>query len=317
MIVAITGGTGFIGRALALRHASAGDEVRVLSRRAQEGRDTATGITVVRGDLAAATDRLERFVDGAQILYHCAGEIRNAAVMEAVHVAGTASLLKAASHRIGRWVQLSSVGVYGPHADGAVTEDTPFDPRGVYEQTKAAAENLVAGHAEAGGFAWSILRPSIVFGVGMPNASLAQLVSVIARGWFFFIGAPGASAAYVPVENVVAALALCGHSAAAAGRSYNLSDDRTLEQFVSVISAALGRPVPARRLPGWMARLVARVGGRVPGFPLTQSRIDALTTRARYPQGRITTQLGYRPELTLEDALSRFVKDWLRRRTPG
>jgi len=317
VIVSITGGTGFIGRALALRHALAGDEVRVLSRRAPEGRDTTTGITVVRGDVSAGADRLARFADGAQVLYHCAGEIRNPAAMEAVHVAGTASLLSAASHRIGRWVHLSSVGVYGPHADGPVTEDTPFDPRGTYEQTKASGEKLVAAYAQAGGFAWCILRPSIVFGVGMPNASLAQLVSVIERGWFFFIGAPGASAPYVPVENVAAALMFCGLSPAAAGRSFNLSDDRTLEQFVSVIAAALDRPVPTRPLPKWLARSVARVGGRLPGFPLTQSRVDALVTRVRYPTARIEAELGYRPELSLEQALSRFVQHWAQHRDRG
>jgi nucleoside-diphosphate-sugar epimerase len=317
VIVSITGGTGFIGRAVALRHALAGDEVRVLSRRAVEGRDPATGITVIRGDLSAAADLLARFADGSQVLYHCAGEIRNPAAMEAVHVVGTARLLSAAAHRIGRWVHLSSVGVYGPRADGLVAEETTFNPSGIYEQTKASGEKLVAAQAQAGGFAWCILRPSIVFGVDMPNASLAQLVNVIARGWFFFIGAPGASAPYVPVENVVAALMLCGCSPAAAGRCFNLSDHRTLEQFVSVIASALGRPVPTHRLPQWLARSIARIGGKLPRFPLTQARVDALTTRARYSQTRIEAELDYRPELALEEALTRFVQQWGQDRRRG
>ena len=39
--------------------------------------------------------------------------------------------------RIGRWIQLSSVGVYGPRTEGIVTEHTPEAPLGTYEQTKA------------------------------------------------------------------------------------------------------------------------------------------------------------------------------------
>jgi len=72
MIVAITGGTGFIGQKLVSRHLAQGHEVRVLSRR----KAVEPGAKLCSGDLSD-TDALRAFVDAADILYHCAGEIRD------------------------------------------------------------------------------------------------------------------------------------------------------------------------------------------------------------------------------------------------
>jgi nucleoside-diphosphate-sugar epimerase len=271
-------------------------------------------VTNYRGDLTSVPDLLVPFAAGADVLYHCAGEIWNASAMHAVHVAGTAALLGAVRGRVGRWVHLSSVGVYGPDVQGTVTEQSAFHPRGPYEQTKAEAERLVSEQAGGAVCPWTILRPSIVFGIGMPNASLYQLISFVQRGLFFFVGPAGATAPYVPVESVVSALMLCGRHPDAVGKAFNLSDDRTLEEFVATIAAALHRPTPTRRLPAWLLRSLARLAGRIPGSPLTESRVAALTTRVRYSTRRIEGELGYRPEMPVEDALGRLVADWTRQR---
>jgi nucleoside-diphosphate-sugar epimerase len=82
----------------------------------------------------------------------------------------------------------------------------------------------------------AILRPSNVFGPGMLNQSILQMIQTIERGIFFFIGRRGASANYVHVSNVVDALILCGRSAAD-GRTYNISDWCTMEDFVGAIGS--------------------------------------------------------------------------------
>ena len=70
MKVAITGGTGFIGGHLANRCISLGHEVRILSRRPEKKwvHGSAKWFT---GDLRDDTCLLP-FVDGVDILYHCA-----------------------------------------------------------------------------------------------------------------------------------------------------------------------------------------------------------------------------------------------------
>jgi nucleoside-diphosphate-sugar epimerase len=287
---------------------AAGDTVRALSRRLS--RNHLVGCDWTEGDLTGDPEQLSKFARGAEVLYHCAAEVRDPKLMGAVNVDGTQNLIRAAGGHIGRWVDLSSVGVYGAFRAGAVTEDTPLRPQGVYETSKAAADDSVCEAAAKGRFALSILRPSNVYGPDMPNRSVFQMIDMIHRGWFFFIGPPGASANYVHVDNVVDSLVLCGTLTEAAGRVYNLSDWSTMEDFVGWISAHLGASTPRLRAPEGPMRLLARAGSLIPGFPLTPSRVDALTSRTRYPSARIERELGYRPLRSLQSGLSDVVGAW-------
>jgi len=310
MIVAITGGTGFIGRKLVLRHLQRGDEVRVLSRRSPGESGLPDSVRWNRGDLSCTGD-LQSFVDKADVLYHCAGEIRDTARMEAVHVAGTSRLINASAGRIGRWVQLSSVGAYGLlRRQGIVTEETSLNPKGAYEVTKVQCDILVADAAEKGAFDYVVLRPSIVYGTEMANRSLFGLIALINRGWFFFIGKPGASANYIHVDNVAEALLLCGTAAHAKGQVYNLSDYRSLERFIEIISHAIGRELPRLRIHELPVRVLVKLLGWVPGIPLTESRVNALTNRTVYQNTKIEQELGYRHVISMEDGLAQLVAYW-------
>jgi nucleoside-diphosphate-sugar epimerase len=311
--VAITGGTGFIGRRLVRRHLELGDTVRVLSRDPDTiGRHEA-GTATFAGDLASGA--IPRgFVENADVLYHCAAELRDPGRMAAVNVEGTKHLLEAAKGRVGCWVQLSSAGVYGLVREGVVDEGSAVAPGNRYEETKASADRLVASGAVGGGFRFSILRPSNVFGPGMTNRALYRIASMIRRGHFVYIGPPGASANYIHAENVVDALLLCASQAAAAGQVYNLNDYCTLEELVAVLVASLNAAPPARRLPRTAVELLARVSGWIPGNPLTVVRVAALTSRARYPITKISQQLGYRHRISLADGLRETIDKAVLRR---
>ncbi|MDH4095996.1 MAG: NAD-dependent epimerase/dehydratase family protein [Betaproteobacteria bacterium] len=299
MIAALTGGTGFIGRALVARLRRAPDivEIRVLTRR-----EAPEGTRAVRGDLTQAVPA--ELLAGATVLFHCAGELRREHAMRALHVEGTRRLIDAAAGRVRRWVQLSSVGAYGRRQqEGVVDESTPLAPEGEYERTKADADRLVTA---AGAFEAVVLRPSIVFGPGMPNRSLAQLVSAVRRGIYARVGRRPATATYVYVDDVAEALMLCGTSAAARG-CYNLSDDRPWDDFVAAIAAALGRGAPKRTIPEAPLRWLARLAQLLPGSPLTEARIDAMTRNVRYPSERIRRELGFAFGVSIEEGLRRYV----------
>lgn len=307
MIVAVTGGTGFIGKKVIERLAERGDAVRLLTRSPLSGQSP-----LLKGyacDLVTVgVNELSSMLDGVDVLYHCAGQLSDTRTMRALHIDATRKLVEAASGRIDHWVQLSSVGVYGPVQKGIIDEDSAVKPIGEYEITKAESDNIVVGGANLGGFSFSILRPSNVFGASMKNSSLFKMVSMIDRGWFFYIGKPGASANYVHVDNVAEGLIRCGTMEAARNRVFNLSDYRSLEQFVGVIADALGRSAPQLRIPQSLAHLIGATLGRLPGFPLTQSRVDALTNRSSYPISRIQQALDYRHVITMEDGLRELVR---------
>ncbi len=136
------------------------------------------------------------------------------------------------------------------------------------------------------------------------------MVAMIERGLFFFMGKPGASANYIHVDNIVEGLILCGRKPAAKGRVYNLSDYLTIEEFVTVIANTLGKAPPKMRLPEAPVRLASRLLSKLPGFPLPESRINALVNRSVYSIMRIQQELGYAHPVTMEKGLRRLVTEW-------
>lgn len=308
-VIAITGGAGFVGRHLVARHVALGDEVRYLTRTA--GTTPLPGAIRYIGDLCGPTEDLSRFVRGADVLYHCAAELQDTARMRQTNVAGTQNLLRAAQGEVGRWVQLSSTGVYGVQRGGEVDEETELRPSNDYERSKAASDALVLEAASKYGLSCVLLRPSNVYGADMSNRSLFQLIRMVDRGVFFFIGPPGAMANYIHVENVVDALLVCGQSPLPRnGRAYIVSDHCSLEHFIGIIASHLGRPMPRLRVPLPLARAVASVFGQLPGFPLKISRVAALTDRTVYRTERINLELGYRNRISIEQGLRELVEAW-------
>lgn len=313
MIIAITGGTGFIGKMLVARLLERGDTVRLMTRTPGEAQNTSL-LEIHECDLLTAdVGAISPILDGVDVFYHCAGQLKDASAMRALHVDATRKLAVAASRRVAHWVQLSSVGVYGPLSAGEITEDSALNPVGPYETTKAESDRIVIDAADKGAFTYSILCPSNVFGADMSNQSLFGMIAMIDRGLFFYIGKPGASANYIHVNNVAEGLIRCGTLPSAKGQTFNLSDHCTMEHFVEIISDALGRTPPRLRIPRAFAQFAGITLGKLPGFPLTRSRVHALANYSLYPISRIQQQLGYRHIVSMEKGLQELVAAYKQR----
>ncbi|MBT6338151.1 MAG: NAD(P)-dependent oxidoreductase [Desulfobacula sp.] len=307
MKIAVTGGTGFVGKKLVLKHLKNGDSVRVLTRKSGKDIDLPKQVEIHNADLLGRSDPLVSFVNNSDVLYHCAAELNNEKLMNHTHVEGTKNLLEAASGRIGRWVQLSSVGVYGPYRAGIINETTPNNPVGEYEVTKARSDEIIMDAGLKSKIEYSILRPSNIFGPTMKNQSLFQLIKMIDRQLFFFIGRPGASANYIHVDNVIDALIKCGEKKASLNRVFNISDYMVMEDFIGVIADKLNKSKPKFRLPENMARFAAGLSRVFTKVPLTRARVDALTLRSSYSIEKIKSKLGYSHKKTMEQGLAEMV----------
>jgi nucleoside-diphosphate-sugar epimerase len=304
--VAITGATGFIGRELVLRHLEAGNSVRILTRKSKSLLNFPEQVEIINGDLSDAGGPLLTLVEGVDVLYHCAAEIIDESKMFDVNVTGTKNLADASNGNIKHWVQLSSTGVYGKRISGIITEKTKPDPDNTYEITKLQSDEIVAGSENK--FTYTILRPSNVFGEGMKNQSLFQLIKIIDKGFFAFIGKKGASANYVPVENVISALMLCGTAQNAKGKTYIISDCLTIEQFVAAICKGLNKPFPKIRVPKFLVKIITSIAKYIPDNPLTPSRIEALTNTHVYSDELIAKELEYHQAVSLEDGVLKLVR---------
>lgn len=308
MEVAITGAGGYLGSALVRKHLERGDAVRALLRASTRGTPDPR-IRVFRGDLAHPEAVPIEFLEGADVLYHCAAELSREGLMHAVNVRATRTLAERARGRIGRWVQVSTVAVYGRPRQCVITEESPLQPSSLYARTKAEAECVVA-EASRGEFSYAILRPSGIFGPSMKSASLYQLISALDRRLFVFMGEPGAIINCIHEANVVHALLLCATRPEARERCYNLSDDRPIEHVVAILCRELGKPAPRLRLPESVAKVLTVLSRRVPSFPLTEASLDVLTRRIHYSTSRIENELGYRSVKPLEEGLGELVSEW-------
>jgi nucleoside-diphosphate-sugar epimerase len=310
MIIAITGATGFIGKRLIKHHLLANDEVRFLTRNPNILNDF-TGARGYLGDLSVNSLEYENFLDGVDVLYHLAAELKNENQMWSVNVSGTKNLLEAANGRVKRWVQLSSTGVYGKPRDAVITEESEVHPHNLYEKSKAEADRMVEDYCQSNNISFCILRPSNVYGPDMTNQSLFHLIRLFSIGLFFYVGKKGAIMNYIHVDNVIHALTLCGKSTLPKRHhTFIVSDYCSIEKMAEVISTSIGKSTPKLRLPTILVRVITLLCEQFPKSPLKQSRIDAITGRSTYSSSLIAETLGYHNLVSIEQGFSELTKWW-------
>jgi nucleoside-diphosphate-sugar epimerase len=304
----ITGATGFIGAAFLKRALTMGWHVRVLTRKSNNW-PSQHGIEIVVGDLASTQD-WSPVVAGVHVIVHAAAEIKDPALMQKVNVLGPTQLLHAAVNAgVKRWVQLSSVGAYGVVQEGVVREDWSDHPSGQYEVSKSKFDELLKRTTSNEGINICILRPSNVYGPGMRNQSITQMTNAIRKGVFAFIGSPGASANYVHVDDVVQALELCIEHPQAAHQIYIVSAWATMEDMVSGLSAGAGIATPKRRMWLLLAMCLAGLFKWLPRWPLTLSRVKAMSMRSSYSTEKIEHELGWRLSVPVKEGMQQFAKN--------
>jgi hypothetical protein len=80
--------------------------------------------------------------------------------------------------------------------------------------------------------------------------------------------------------------------------------------MVSSFASGLGiRRKPLRFPDESLIRKLVRVFAKVPGFPLTNSRIDALTGHCRYDSEKIRVELGFKFKSPIESKFFQFASD--------
>jgi NADH dehydrogenase len=244
MRIAITGGTGFVGRSVGGRLRAEGHEVVLLSRR--------TGF-----DLAALDrDSLRRALEGCDAVIHCAGINREigAQTYDAVHVRGTAALVAGA--------RASGVGHISVLSFLRARPDGPT----AYHRTKWAAEALV----RESGIPFTVLKAGVIYGRGdhmLDHLSRALRTFPV----FGLVGMRDRPVRPVAVDDVARILA-----AAATGdrRLWNRTiavvgpDELALGDAVQRVGEVIGRRPLYVRLPVAAQLTLARVCELVMTVPL-------------------------------------------------
>jgi uncharacterized protein YbjT (DUF2867 family) len=293
--LAITGGTGFVGRHL-LRLVTERDmQARALARTAQS---PMRRIFWVAGALDQPAS-LARLVAGADAVIHVAGVVNapDRAGFAAGNVAGTQAMIDAArAAGVRRFVHVSSLAAREPDLSA-------------YGWSKAESEKLVA----ASGLDWTIVRPPAVYGPG--DKEMLDLFRMAARGLVAL--PPGGRLSVIAAEDL-ARLLLALAEGGPSGVTYE-PDDGTPhgwehKQFARALGAAVGRQVRGVAVPAAVLRLGAKIDGivRGGGAKLTADRVryfchpDWVAAADRAPPAAL-----WRAEIATPAGLS-ATADWYR-----
>lgn len=303
--IAVVGGHGFIGTPLVRALIEQGHRVRVLTRGGGHAQST---VEYVRGDLMRPVAEWgPNLMRGADAVISVAGELRDTKRMPRINGEAPVELLRLAAERDMRCIHVSSVGVYGRVTTGVVDEDRPFRPNGEYEVTKAKADRELLTALKGIRTGGVILRPSNVFGPGMPGVMLHRIAEALASSRFWFVGPPLRVANLVWVDDVINAI-LCalGPRAPADVAAYNVSDELCWEDVVAELATARGVPVPKRRLPAWPLRLATLPLAGSTRFGYLARAVTTLSNSATYSTAKIRRDLGWVPRVGVRAGLRRL-----------
>jgi nucleoside-diphosphate-sugar epimerase len=306
--VFVTGGTGFIGGAVARQLRARGDEVACLVRSPGKAAPlTEIGCELVAGDLGDAAALREGMAgcDGlvhAAAMYEVGIPASQRPAMYEANVAGSERVLGAARDAgLGKVVYVSTVGTFG-NTHGEVVDEGHEHPgqefTSYYEETKLEGQR-VAERMIAEGLPVTIVQPGGVYGPG-DQSQVADLMAEFFAGRLFLLPFPELGICLAHVEDVAAGI-LLALDRGVAGESYVLSGPATtMREAIDTVASLSGRRAPKRAMPTAAIKALAPFGplvgkliGQPPNLRELISSADGVTFWASHEKA--TRELGYAP----------------------
>lgn len=323
MNVLITGGTGFLGKRLALTLRSLGDQVTVLGRNQAIGQQLeAAGVRFIVADLRDAS-AIAAACRGQDCVFHCGalsspwGRLRD---FYEINVFGTRHLVQGClTHQVARLVHVSTSAVYFTYADRfQISELYPLPkPVGPYARTKQLAEQEIQA-AEQQGLSVITIRPRGIFGPG-DTTILPRLLRASDRTGIPLIRQGKAVIDITYIDNVVHALRCCQMAPdSLSGRIYNITNGKPLPLIVLLerLSQQLGSTLKFKSLSFPLAyglatamEVVATLFDRSEPI-LTRYTVGLLTFSQTLSIHAAVTDLNYQPVISLEQGFTQFAQWW-------
>lgn len=313
-MIAVIGGSGFIGTALARVLSAEGHAVRIIDTKPSEAFPHAWVQADVRDPKA-----LETALEGAKVIYNLAAEhrddVRPRSLYHDVNVGGAAHTVEAAeAHGIRRIVFTSTVAVYGA-AEHELDETAPMRPFNEYGRTKLKAEQIYREWAARGADrCLTIVRPTVIFGPGN-RGNVYTLLAQFARRRAAVIGSGRNRKSMAYVENMADFLAFSLKFGPGV-EIYNYADkpDMDMNELATLAHQTL-RPEGARpvRIPYALASVVGRGFDLVAAltgmtFPVSAVRIRKYCANTQFADARVRAS-GFKPKHSLRDALLRTMHE--------
>jgi len=318
MRIFLTGGTGYIGRALAARLCADGHEVRALVRTTSNTAPlAAVGALTFPGDI---TDRasMREGMSGADWVIHAAAELSLAVsdgAISGTNVVGSENVASLAYKLgVGRFLSVSSMAWWGGSAeDGSPSDETsppmlPFPTR--YSATKHAGEQAIQQWAKRG-LRVNTVFPSLVYGPPGKKEGANFLIRQLLLGRFPLLVGADRKTSWVFLDDLIDGMVRV-MAQAPPGRGYlfagGVATVRELAERTHGLGGArpprLSVPLPLAEAAALLATPFYRLRGRNPPIPREQLR--SLGRHWAFSDARAQQELGWRAT-DFGEALERTV----------
>ncbi len=323
----VTGASGFVGKALALKLCEEGHQVIGVSRRQVPEIESAGGRSI-QFDLTKGASSLKDEIgdltnEGLDVVFHTAAKVDIWGEYEdfySVNVKATEQLLEL-SEELGveRFVYTSSPSVVSGSGNlEGVNEDYPYpnEYEAFYPLTKSLAEKKVLDFNARGRVRTVSLRPHLIFGPG-DNHLIPTILDRAKRGRLFRIGDGENLTDVCYIDDCVsahlAAFKALGCNPKAAGRAYFISQGEPIRlwEWINELLAIFSYPPVKFSVPTKVAEAVAGLsewssrtlfgGSRPPSF--TRFLVSQMSTSHFFDISAARDELGYRPAFSVKEAL--------------
>jgi nucleoside-diphosphate-sugar epimerase len=266
MKVLVTGGLGLIGHNVVVYLTSLGHDVVVVDNLTNYGvipqreldyliqqrrAKFPLSVRCYRDDIANA-DAVNSIIAGEQpdIIIHMASFPRqkvvnaNPGLGARVMIEGLINLLESSkNHQVKRFVYISSSMVYGDFQDD-VREDAVCLPQGQYGIMKLAGESLVKDYQRRGGFDYTIIRPSAVYGpLDVEDRVISRFMMQALRGGWLKVNGSTETLDFTYVNDAAEGIANASLVDQTKNRTYNITKSHsvTLLQAAEMIVNIVGQ----------------------------------------------------------------------------
>jgi nucleoside-diphosphate-sugar epimerase len=310
----VTGAGGFIGSHLIRHLASRGWSVRAMDVHPASGAldgNIEYRVSDIRDEqtVAAALEGVDYVFNLASVHLDVHASFQQ---FEAVNVDALERLVQlSAAAGLRRFIQVSSVGVYGHVSEPPAKEDAPLRPENDYERTKAAGEEVARRAAAHCGLDLVIVRPSWVYGAGCPRT--AKLLRSLRKRRFFYIGKATNLRHPIYIDDFLQGIESAALGPAQLrGNTYNLAGPRwmTVEEMVSQFARAIEVPPPKWHAPrwlgltaGWAAEKVSAVTGAEP--PISRRTLAFFENDNAFDISAARRAFGFDPRTELQGGVRR------------
>ena len=312
MLVAISGGAGFLGLHLSRRLIADGHAVRTLDVVPLDDVDLEGRLEELRGDVRSTVDA-RRLVAGADVLVHAAAALpiqESRAAIRSVNVDGAAVTFAAALEAdVRRVVLISSTAVYGVPERHPIHEGDPLVGVGHYGESKIDAERLCDAFARRG-LEVVIVRPKTFLGPERLGV-FEILFDWIREGRRIPILGDGSNRyQLLAVDDLCDAVVRC-LDADVAGEALNIGAARfgTVREDLEALIAHAGSGSRLRPVPPRPAELALRALELARLSPLAEWHYRTAHRDSYVETAKAGQLLGFAPRLSNEEALCETY-DW-------